>query len=283
MQINDRVIGGGATPYVVAEMSANHNGDLGQALKVIHAAKEAGAHAIKFQRYEAWRLAAARGGTMTKLTSGPWSGMTLGELYTEAETPVGWWPALTECCKRLDLTWFSSVFDPKDIDFLEVFDCPAYKISSFDITNRDLIQAAARTGKPLIMSTGMANDAEIGQALNEALVSTTDIAILHCVSAYPTPIGKANLTRIEDLRRRFGVPVGFSDHTQGYAAAVAAVALGADIIEKHLTLTPNIGVDGAFSADFGTFRYMVDGVEDAHFACQECAPDRTYAALRVVS
>src|SRR3990167_10514006 len=195
------------------------------------------------------------------IAAGPWKGQALFELYFKAFTPMGWFFQLFEYAKEIDITLFSSVFDEEGIDFLERIACPAYKISSFDATNILLIRKASSTGKPLIASTGIASDAEVGQAVNAALSGSTDVALLHCVSAYPCLLEHANLYRIPRLRRVFGVPVGFSDHTIGSHAAVAAVALGASIIEKHITLDNGDGSqDSFFAADPAAFRRFVHDV-----------------------
>lgn len=285
MQIAGRMIGRTHAPYVIAEMSANHCRKIERAFKIMDAAKEAGADAIKFQYYDPLVLAEARGGPRKKIKTGPWAGRTLYDLYTEAATPALWFPRLAAHAQDIGLTWFSSVFAPEDVGFLDIIGAPAFKVSSFEMTRQDLVRAAANTGKPLILSTGMGDDTEVGTAVGTAMDgSLADIALLHCVSAYPCPIDKANLSRISNLAYRFGLPVGWSDHTIGATSAVAAVALGACIVEKHLTLADDMGsLDAAFSATPVQFRDLVTQVQDAWAACQASLPVRPYADLKVVA
>lgn len=281
MQIENRQIGTLLQPYVVAELSANHNGDLGRALDIITAAAEAGADAIKFQCYDPSRLADARGGVEKILTDGPWSGMSLGELYYKAQTPPEWFPAMIRRAEELGIQWFSSVFDVSNLRMMMQLGCPAYKISSFDGRNKRLLDAVARQGKPMIVSCGMIDDADITGIIDRVHRQhghANQVALLHCVSAYPTRLRDANLTRIGRMRKRHGVPVGFSDHTLGTAASAAAVALGASIIEKHLTLSrEDGGLDASFSLEPDEFSRLVEEVNGVYQAVnieEDVAPFR---------
>lgn len=287
MQINDRQIGMMLRPYVVAELSANHNGDLKRALDIITAAAEAGADAIKFQAYNPTRLAEVRGGADMVLTSGPWSGMSLGELYERAHTPLDWFPTMVHRAKELGIAWFSSVFDVRCLSYLIALDCPAYKISSFDGRNRRLLGAVARQGKPMIISCGMIDDAEatgVVDRVREAHGHSNQVALLHCVSSYPTELHQTNLARIVTMRRKHGVPVGFSDHTQGISASVAAVTLGASIIEKHLTLSRDDGgLDALFSLEPDELRQLVEDVNGIHQGVNREEDVAPYRSLMVVT
>lgn len=257
--IGGRLIGQSEPPYIIAELSGNHNGDITRALRLIEAAKEAGADAVKLQTYTADTITIDHNGPGFLITEGPWSGRSLYELYKEAHTPWEWHPALFARCRELALTVFSSPFDETAIEFLEGLDVPAYKIASFEIIDIPLIRCAAATGKPLIISTGMATVAEIADALNAAQSGgAAGVVLLHCVSGYPTPIEDVNLATVQDLRSRFDVPIGLSDHTLSTAVPVAAVALGAAVIEKHLTLRRSDGgPDAAFSLEPDELKCMV--------------------------
>lgn len=309
MQIDGRKIGSGQKLYFVAELSANHNGSLDRAIAIIRAAAESGASAIKVQLYSPEKLAAARGGPHKVLTDGPWSGRTLIDIYTQGHTPIGWVPDLQDAAANLGITLFASVFHVQDVGVLDALGMPAFKISSFDAGNLPLIREAASTGKPLIISTGMASLLDVATVLQTAKPTNphlargsvaqsidlrpgavnhaagavwSDVALLHCVSDYPCPIEKANLGRIDELRYRFQVPIGFSDHTLGTTAAIAAVARGACIIEKHLTLDrADGGLDASFSSEPYEFREMVEACNDAWAACQDSEPDNAYKDLRV--
>jgi sialic acid synthase SpsE len=266
MQINGRDIGPGYQPYIVAEISGEHKGDGNRALDLIDAAQKAGADAAKLQLFDPVKLSIARGGKYNVLADGLWKGRTLIDLYTETFTPRSWFPGLFEFAERRGITLFSSVFDEGGVDFLESLNCPAYKISSFEVTNLPLIRKAASTGKPVIISTGMAASHEIWSA-NDVMVDANNpsYAFLHCISAYPCPIADADLQRMLRLpNARTGV-VGLSDHTLGTTAAIVAVAIGASIIEKHITLDRNNGgPDAAFSLEPLEFTKLVQGVRDAH-------------------
>ncbi|MFZ0813942.1 MAG: pseudaminic acid synthase [Candidatus Sulfotelmatobacter sp.] len=266
MKIGRRSIGPEFPVYVVAELSANHNQNFDQAVRIIHAAKESGADAIKLQTYTPDTITIASNREEFRIGGGTiWDGRNLHDLYGEAFTPWEWQPKLKQAAEELGMDCFSSAFDSTAVDFLEEMDVPAHKIASCELVDIPLIQKMARTGKPLIMSTGMATIEEIEEALKNASDGgASQIALLKCTSAYPAPAEEMNLRTIPEMARRFGVPVGLSDHTMGIAAPVAAVALGACIIEKHLTLsrlTP--GPDSAFSLEPHEFKAMVDAVRTA--------------------
>ena len=267
MIIDNRVIGAGSPPWICAEISANHNGSLSRAMGIIGAAKKAGASAVKTQLYDPVRLAEARGGTAKIMESGPWDGRTLLDLYTEAHTPREWFPELFAFAKDIGITLFSSVFDIESVDYLEDLGAPAHKIASFELTNLPLIRRVAQTRKPIILSTGMASWSDVQTAVNQ--VRSVDFALLHCVSAYPCPVGSANLKRIDHLRGwgNTKYEIGFSDHTHGNTAAICAVALGASILEKHLTISrQDTGPDALFSAEPHEFADYVRATHDAWLA-----------------
>lgn len=266
MKIAGREIGNGAPAYVIAELSANHHQRFDDALAIVRAAKDAGADAIKLQTYTADTLTLESDKEYFRIGKGTiWEGRTLHDLYREAFTPWEWQPKLKAAAEELGMHCFSSPFDDTAVDFLETLDVPAYKIASFELVDLPLIERVARTGKPLIMSTGMATRDEIAEAVTAARgAGATEIALLKCTSAYPARFDEMNLRTIPDMSAAFGVPVGLSDHTLGSAVPVAAVALGACIIEKHLTLsraTP--GPDSAFSLEPAEFAQMVADVRAA--------------------
>ena len=267
--IECRPIGTPNPAYIVAELSANHRHSLDRAIELVHAAKEAGADAVKLQTYTPETMTIesdrpefrVRGGTL-------WDGQTLFDLYREAHTPWEWHAPLMTEARSLGMACFSTPFDATAVDFLESLAVPAYKIASFEIVDLELLDRVAATRKPVLLSTGMATRQEIAEALG-ALRREHDppIALLKCTSAYPAPEEDANLRTIADMAASFHVVAGLSDHTLGLAVPVAAVSLGASIIEKHLTLSREAGgPDAAFSLEPAEFREMVDAVRTAESA-----------------
>jgi sialic acid synthase SpsE len=272
MIIAGRTIHRDASPYIVAEIGAAHNGSFDRAYQLIEHAQAAGADAVKLQLFEPAKIAETRGGWTKQLLSGPWAGWTLGPLYHKAHTPKEWFPALFEVGRERGIPVFASVFDADGVDFLEALACPAYKIASFELGDLKLIDKVASTGKPVILSTGLADTAEVGAAILAAMApaGSQPPAILHCVSAYPCPVEQANLGRIGELRYLFGLLTGYSDHTLGNEAAVVATALGAAIIEKHITLSRHHGgLDDHFASEPREFKAFVTAVRNAHLALQE--------------
>lgn len=261
--INDRIIGPGQPVYIIAEMSANHNQSFDQAVKIIHNAKESGADAVKLQTYTPDTITIDCDNEYFRIGKGTiWAGRTLYDLYKEAYTPWEWQPKLKKIANDLGLDLFSSPFDHTAVNFLEKMDVPAYKIASFELVDLPLIRQVAQTGKPILMSTGMATLAEIEEAVHTAQAAgATQIALLKCTSAYPAPPEEMNLRTISHLSEAFQVPVGLSDHTLGMAMPIAAVALGACIIEKHFTLSRSIpGPDSSFSLEPHEFKTMVEAI-----------------------
>jgi pseudaminic acid synthase len=251
MKIENREIGTGYAPFIIAEMSANHNGSIENAYKIIEAAKKAGADAIKLQTYRPDTITLNCESEEFQIHGGLWGGKTLYQLYDEAHMPWEWHAPLFEYARKLGIIIFSSPFDQTAVDLLEDLNAPAYKIASFEVVDLPLIKYVASTGKPMIISTGMADAQEIQEAIDVASANgCKEIAILHCISGYPAPAGDYNLLIIPDMIKRFHLVTGISDHTLGNATAIAAVALGASIIEKHFTLDRNGGgPDDSFSLE----------------------------------
>jgi pseudaminic acid synthase len=251
IEIAGRPIGVDHPPYLIAELSANHNGKLETALRIIEEAKKAGADAVKLQTYKPDTITINCDAEDFKIKGGLWDGRTLYDLYQEAHMPWEWHKPLFEHARKLGITIFSSPFDNTAIDLLEDLNVPAYKIASFEAVDLPLIRYAASTGKPMIISTGMADAEEIAEAIEAARdCGCKKLAILHCVSGYPAPAEDYNLHIIPDMIKRFGMVTGLSDHTLDNTTAIASVALGASIIEKHFTLDRNGGgPDDSFSLE----------------------------------
>lgn len=249
--IAKRKIGVDAPPYIIAEMSANHNGNIENAYRIIEAAKKANADAIKLQTYKPDTITLDSRDESFMVRGGLWDGKSLYQLYEEAHMPWEWHKPLFEYASKLDITIFSSPFDNTAVDLLEDLNTPAYKIASFEAVDLPLIKYVASTGKPMIISTGMANLEEIAEAVDTAKeAGCKELAILHCVSGYPAPSEDYSLATIPDMRSRFNQVIGLSDHTLGNSTAIGAVALGASIIEKHFTLDrTGGGPDDSFSIE----------------------------------
>ncbi len=267
--IAQRQIGPGHPCFIIAELSANHHQSFDAAVALVKAAAEAGADAVKLQTYTADTLTIPSQRPEFQIGQGTlWSGKNLYQLYREAYTPWDWQPKLKQLADSLGLILFSTPFDPSAVDFLEAMNVPAHKIASFEVVDVPLIDKIARTGKPIIMSTGMATLAEISEAV-DAIRGTGNqqMALLKCTSAYPSPPEEMNLRTIPHLAEAFGVPAGLSDHTLGHEAAIASVALGASVIEKHFTLSRSMkGPDSAFSMEPAEFRAMVQAIRSTEKA-----------------
>jgi N-acetylneuraminate synthase len=266
IHIQGRAIGPGHPAYIIAELSANHGGDFDQAVRIVRAMKAAGADAVKLQTYTADTLTIACDNEWFRIAGGTlWDGRTLHELYQEAYMPWDWQPKLQAVAAELGMHFFSTPFDPTAVDFLESLHVPAHKVASFELVDIPLLRRIAATGKPVIASTGMATAAEIDEAvLALRQGGCTQLALLRCTSAYPAPPEEMHLRAIAALAARQNVPVGLSDHTLGIAVPVAAVALGACIIEKHFTLSrQQPGPDAAFSLEPDEFKAMVDAIRVA--------------------
>ena len=266
--INNRPICDGHPAYLIAEMSANHAQDMNRALEIIHAAKEAGADCVKIQTYTADTITLDCRNSYFTLNGGAWNGENLHDLYAKAYTPWEWQPRLKEEADKIGIDFFSTPFDPTSVDFLEEMGVSFYKIASFEVVDIPLIKKTASTGKPIIMSVGMATLPEIEEAV-EAVYSTGNrqLALLKCCSVYPAIPDDMNLKTIQDMKERFQVPIGLSDHSMGSIAAVTAVALGANIIEKHFCLGRDIeNPDSAFSMEPEEYRKMVEDIRQAEKA-----------------
>lgn len=265
LKIGNRLIGPGQPVFIIAEISANHNQDIDQAIQLIRAAKKAGADAVKSQAYTPDTLTIRSTKKYFQISGGTlWDGTTLYDLYSKAYTPWEWLPKLKAAAEDLGMTFFASAFDATAVDFLEKLKVPTHKLASFEIVDIPLIEKMAATGKPIIMSTGMATSEEIQAAVDAVRrLGNERIALLKCTSAYPAPPESMNLKTLSHLAGSFKVPVGLSDHTLGTVIPVAAVALGACIIEKHFTLTRAVpGPDSAFSLEPAEFETMVRSIRD---------------------
>ena len=277
--INNRPIGPEHSPFIIAELSANHNGSLERALTTIDEAQRCGADAVKLQTYTADTMTIDCDNPDFMIKGGPWDGYKLYDLYKWAETPYEWHEALFAHARKRGITVFSTPFDETAVDLLESLNTPAYKIASFEVVDLPLIRYVAKTGKPMIMSTGMASEAEIEEAVTTARdAGCKDMLLLHCISSYPTPIDQANLHQIPELASRFGVATGLSDHTMGTTASVAAVALGACVIEKHFTLSrADKGPDSEFSLEPVDLERLCRDTKDAWLALGKVGFDRQRA------
>ena len=275
--VNGRLLGVDNATYVIAEMSANHHQCLNTAREMIHAMHEAGADAVKLQTYTPDTLTLDCDNEYFRVGAGTiWEGRRLHELYAEASTPWEWHAELFDLAKQLNMDCFSTPFDTSSVDFLEQLNPPVYKIASFELVDLPLIEYVASQGRPVIMSTGMGNLQEIGEAVDVVRGAGVPLILLKCTSAYPSPAESMNLRTIPDMARRFGVPVGLSDHTLGTEVAIAAVALGARVIEKHFTLSRKLtGPDSAFSLEPDEFKSLVDAVRIAEVALGEIQYSRT--------
>lgn len=265
IEIAGRKIGADHSPYVICELSGNHNGSLERCLTMVDAAADTGCDAIKIQTYTADTITLDVDRPEFKIHGGLWDGRTLYELYEEAHTPFEWHAAIFERARQRGVTIFSSPFDETAVDLLDSLGAPAFKIASFEAVDLPLIKYAAAKGKPLIISTGMANLTEMQTALDTALgAGAPGVLLLHCVSSYPATFADANVRTVPDMATRFGCPIGLSDHTPGTAASVAAVSLGACAVEKHFTLArADGGPDAAFSLEPAEFKALVDDTKNA--------------------
>ena len=263
-KINGRTIGEGYPAYIIAEMSANHAGSIERAKEIIRAAKEAGADCVKIQTYTPDTITMNCNNQYFQIKQGAWNGETLYQLYGKAYTPWEWTGELKAEAERVGIDFFSTPFDDTAVDFLESMGMEFYKIASFELVDLPLIKYVAQKGKPIILSTGMSTIEEVDAAINILRNSGSgEITLLHCTTQYPAPMEEVNLKAIHTLQKEFNLNVGFSDHTKGIEASVAAVALGACIIEKHLTLDKNMeGPDHAASIEPSEFKSMVDSIRN---------------------
>ncbi len=265
ISINDRKIGPNFCPYIIAEMSANHNGSIDNAFKIIDIAKASGADAVKLQTYHPDTITMNMSTPEFIINGGLWDGQSLYDLYESAFMPWEWHKPLFDHAKKRDITIFSSPFDNTAVDLLEDLNAPAYKIASFEAVDLPLIEYVAKTGKPMIISTGMADKEEIEEAISTAQQSgCKQLAILHCVSGYPASAGDYNLNTLTDMRTNFGLVTGLSDHTPDNITAITSIALGASIIEKHVTLDKNGGgPDDSFSLEPLELKQLCIGAKNA--------------------
>ncbi|ACD52784.1 N-acetylneuraminate synthase [Clostridium botulinum] len=269
IKIENKIIGENSPVFIIAEMSANHLQDFDKAVEIIKAAKKAGADAIKLQTYTPDTITIDCDNEYFQITQGTiWDGTTLHKLYEEAYTPWDWQPKLKEIAEKDGLICFSSPFDNTSVDFLEEMDVPAYKVASFEITDIPFIEYISSKGKPVIMSTGIANLSDIEEAVNACKrMGNNQVILLKCTSAYPAPVEEANLMTIPNMAKTFDVVAGLSDHTLGSLVSIAAVALGAKVIEKHFTLSrKDGGPDAAFSMEPHEFKQMVEDIRNVEKA-----------------
>ena len=278
-EINGRKINPDSPPYIIAELSANHNGDIKRAFATIKSAHESGADAIKIQSYTADTMTIDCDSEEFMIRGGLWDGYKLYDLYKWAETPFEWHQAIFEYAKNLGITIFSTPFDESAVDLLESLNAPAYKIASFEATDLPLIRYVASKGKPMIMSTGMCSELEIQEAVIAAREGgCEELVLLHCISSYPAPMDQANLLQMPELAKRFNTIPGLSDHTLGTTASVAAVALGACLIEKHFTLSrSDKGPDSEFSLEPSELEQLCRDARDAWAALGKVGFERQKA------
>lgn len=280
-KIDGRQIGPEQPPYIIAELSANHNGSLERALETIEVAQKCGADAIKLQTYTPDTMTIDCDSPDFVIKGGLWNGSKLYDLYRSAHTPYDWHKAMFAHARKLGITVFSTPFDETAVDLLEQIDAPAYKIASFEMTDLPLVKYIARTGKPIIMSTGMASEQEIFESVQTARdAGCQDLVLLHCISSYPSPIDQANLRQIPELAQKFDVIGGLSDHTLGTTVAVASVALGACVIEKHFTIDrQDKGPDSAFSLEPDELTRLCAEARDAWSSLGRASFERQPAEL----
>ena len=264
MKISKREIGEKHKPYIIAEISGNHNGSFLKVKELIDAAKWCGVDSVKLQTFkpELMTLNSSKREFIVDHSSSKWSKKTLFDLFSKSYTPWEWYPRLKKYCEKKKITLFSSVFDLKSLNFLENLDFPAYKIASFENNDLNLIKEIAKKKKPIIMSTGMASLEEINKSFNtiKRFLNKEKIALLKCTSSYPAPIKDSNLKTINDMKRKFKCQIGLSDHTIGNLASVSAVSLGATIIEKHICLNKKTGIDSFFSSTPNEIKKLVEEV-----------------------
>ena len=284
IDIGGRMIGSSHAPLVVAELSGNHNGDRARAIELVRQIAATGAEAVKFQTYTADTLTIDCDRPDFLIEKGLWAGRKLYDLYQEASTPWEWHEELFAVAKEEGLIAFSTPFDNQAVEFLEGFDVPAHKVASFELVDLKLIEAIARTGRPMIMSTGLASFDEIEEAVDAARgQGCSNLVLLHCISAYPADVAEANLNKIPYLKERFGVQIGLSDHTMGLVVPTAAVAMGVTLIEKHVTLSRDDGgPDSAFSLEMDELAQLVKAAKDAHSAMGSGTEDRAESESRSI-
>ena len=274
--IRGRTISDQTSPYVIAEISANHHGDLAKAKSLIMEAARAGADAVKMQTYSPDTMTLDCSSSDFQISNGPWAGYSLYELYREAHTPFDWHGELFRFASKNDITLFSTPFDETAVELLEGVDCPAYKIASFELTDLPLLQTVCETGKPIFMSTGMGSVDEIEEAVDIVRSNGNDLLLFHCISSYPARPDQACLGNIRILREKFSVPIGLSDHTVTNQIATASIALGAVAIEKHFKLSDtDVGPDSAFSLTPRDFVELKTHCDDVWQACRNCEFSRS--------